>query len=132
IVWIEDLELLRYFFHLFPRQRPDYCALAAEMRDYPAVLRSHNGNSFGLEGKIDHEPTGRVTQKELTYGRRDTERTVALLNAMKHEYDGFPLKLQPERAMRAASITKALLEKMKIEPPSPKFDLLDKVMGLCM
>jgi len=51
-------------------------------------------NSFGLEGKMDHEPTGRVTKKELAYGRRDVERTVALLNAMKGEYDG---DLPPEK-----------------------------------
>jgi len=30
-----------------------------------------------------------VTTKELTYGRRDTKRTVELLNAMKREYEAF-------------------------------------------
>jgi hypothetical protein len=89
-------------------------------------------DSFGLEGKMDHEPTGRVTKKELAYGRRDVERTVALLNAMKREYDGFPLKLPPERAMSAASITKAFLDEMGIEQPSRKFDLPDKILGKCM
>ncbi|MFL6307676.1 MAG: hypothetical protein ACJ72H_29435 [Candidatus Sulfotelmatobacter sp.] len=88
--------------------------------------------SFGLEGKIDHEPTGRVTEKELAYGRRDTERTVALLNAMKREYDGFPIDLPPERAMSAASITKAFLDKMKVEQPSGKFDLPNHILGKTM
>jgi hypothetical protein len=88
--------------------------------------------SFGLEGKLDHEPTGRVSEKELAYGRRDTERTVALLNAMKREYEGFPIDLPPERAMSAASITKAFLDKMKVEQPSRKFDLPDHVLGKCM
>src|SRR5215471_12121949 len=88
--------------------------------------------SFGLEGKLDHEPTGRVTEKELTYGRRDTERTVALLNAMKCEYDGFPIDLPPERAMSAASITKAFLDKMKVKQPARKFDLPDDILGKCM
>src|SRR5579863_2650702 len=87
--------------------------------------------SFGLEGKIDHEPTGRVTDKELEYGRRDTERTLALLNSMKREYDGFPIDLPPERAMSAASITKAFLDKMKVEQPSRKFDLPDHILGKC-
>jgi hypothetical protein len=67
-------------------------------------------DSFGLEGKADHEPTGRVTKRELAYGRRDVERTVALLNAMKREYEGFPIKLSPEGAFSAASITKAFLD----------------------
>jgi hypothetical protein len=88
--------------------------------------------SFGLEGKMEHEPTGRVTKKELEYGRRDVERTVALLNAMKLEYDGFPLKLPPERAMSAASITKAFLKEMGIEQPRRKFDLPDHILGKCM
>jgi hypothetical protein len=88
--------------------------------------------SFGLEGKLDHEPSGRVTEKELAYGRRDAERTVALLNAMKREYEGFPIDLPPERAMSAASITKAFLDKMKVEQPSRKFDLPDHILGKCM
>ena len=88
--------------------------------------------SFGLAGKIDHEPTGRVTGKELEYGRRDTERTVTLLNAMKCEYDGFPIDLSPERAMSAASITKAFLDKMEVQQPSRKFDLPDQILGKCM
>src|SRR5450432_1456122 len=89
-------------------------------------------NSFGLEGKLDHEPTGRVTERELAYGRRDVERTVALLNAMKREYDGFPLRLPPERAMSAASITKAFLDEMGIEQPLRKFQLPDEFLGKCM
>src|SRR5262249_51881389 len=86
----------------------------------------------GLKGKMDHEPTGRVTKKELSYGRRDTERTVALLNAMKREYDGFPIDLSPERAMSPASITKAFLDEMGIQPPSRKFAMADEVLGKCM
>jgi len=89
-------------------------------------------SSFGLEGKMAHEPTGRVTKTELAYGRRDVERTLALLNAMKQEYDGFPLKLAPEKAMSAASITKAFLDEMGINQPSRKFDLPDKMLGRCM
>src|SRR6266849_4747052 len=88
--------------------------------------------SFGLKPKMNHEPTGHVTKKELAYGRRDVERTVALLNAMKCEYDGFPLSLPPERAFSAASITKAFLEEMGIKQPSQKFDLPDKTLGKCM
>src|SRR5579864_1076488 len=88
--------------------------------------------SFGLEGKLDHEPTGRVSEKELAYGRRDTERTVALLNAMKREYEGFPIDLPPERAMSAASITKAFLDKMEVKQPARKFDLPAHILGKCM
>lgn len=89
-------------------------------------------HSFGLKGKMEHEPTGRVTKHELKYGREDVERTVALLNAMKREYDGFSLDLPPEQAFSAASITKAFLDKMGIEQPSRKFDLPDEILGKCM
>ena len=88
--------------------------------------------SFDLKGKMDHEPTGRVTTKELQYGRRDVERTVKLLNAMKKEYDGFPLGLPPENAMSAASITKAFLDEMRIKQPAKKFNLSDEINGKCM
>lgn len=88
--------------------------------------------SFGLKRKMRHEPTGRVTEKELRYGRTDVERTVALLNAMKGEYDGFALDLEPEKAMSPASITKAFLDKMNIKEPPRKFDLPDEVLGNCM
>src|SRR5205814_7931554 len=89
-------------------------------------------NSFKLKGKMKHEPTGKVTNDELKYGRQDVERTLELLNAMKHEYDGFPLELPPERAMSAASITKAFLDEMRIKHPAQKFDLTDDILGKCM
>ena len=76
--------------------------------------------SFGLKGKMKHEPTGLVTENELKYGRRDVERTLRLLNTMKQEYDQFALKLRPERAMSAASITKAFLDEMNLVPPAQK------------
>lgn len=88
--------------------------------------------SFGLKPKMEHEPTGRVTKSELQYGRTDVERTVELLNAMKYEYEGFPIDLSPERAMSAASITKAFLDEMGIQQPSRKFDLPDEILGKCM
>jgi hypothetical protein len=89
-------------------------------------------NSFGLKGKMKHEPTGGITRAELIYGRRDVERTVALLNAMKREYDGFPLELRPEQALSAASITKAFLDEMRVKQPAAKFHLSDEVLGKCM
>jgi len=88
--------------------------------------------SFGLKPKMKHEPTGRVTKRELAYGRRDTQRTVELLNAMKREYDGFLLELSPEEAFSPASITKAFLDKMRVKQPAQKFNVSDAVLGKCM
>jgi len=88
--------------------------------------------SFGLKKKMEHEPTGQVTEKELKYGRRDVECTLALLNAMKLEYDGFPLQLSPENAMSAANITKAFLDEMHVLQPAKKFHLPARTLGKCM
>ena len=121
-----------------PHNRIEYAGRFLDLSVLGWALRNRhmtlNGflQSFGLEGKLDHEPTGTITPKELEYGRRDVERTVALLNAMKTEYDGFPLNLPPERAMSAASITKAFLDEMQIQRPAQKFTLTDSIYGKCM
>ena len=87
---------------------------------------------LGLKEKKEHEPTGLVTREELEYGQVDVQRTLELLNAMKHEYDGFPFDLPPEEAMSAASITKAFLDVMGMLPPARKFNLPDEIHGKCM
>jgi hypothetical protein len=87
--------------------------------------------SFGLTSKLHHTPTGKVTRKELQYGRYDVDRTVALLNAMKREYDAFSLDLQPEKAISAASLTKAFLSQMALIQPAKKFSLSDEILGRC-
>jgi len=121
-----------------PSMRLNYSGRILELSVLGWALRNKhkdlNGflESFGLKPKADHEPSGLVTHAELKYGRTDTERTVELLNAMKHEYDGFPLELRPEQAMSAASITKAFPDEMQITPPAKKFKLSRKTLGKCM
>src|SRR5206468_9740368 len=39
---------------------------------------------------------------------------------------------EPEKAVMAASITKAFLDKMKVKEPFRKFNLPDKILGNCM
>ena len=109
----------------------DLSVLCWALRNRHLTLDAALG-SFGLAGKMKHEPTGRLTIAELKYGRRDVKQTVALLNAMKAEYDGFSLDLPPEQAMSAASITKAFLDKMRVKRPSQKFEIADHILGKCM
>lgn len=121
-----------------PNNRTVYRGRFLDLNVLGAAMRSKHMKfdgfleTFGLTGKLQHEPTGRVTRKELEYGRHDVDRTVALLNAMKHEYDGFLLDLPPEQAMSAASITKAFLGQMNIMRPAEKFNLSDEILGKCM
>jgi hypothetical protein len=69
---------------------------------------------WGVPGKLDHKPTGRVTRREATYCRQDLRATVGLLNAMKAEYDRYPIQLQPEKVHSPASLAKAFLSSMNL------------------
>jgi hypothetical protein len=87
---------------------------------------------FKVEGKIDHTPTGRISIEEVRYCRQDVRATVALLNAMRIEFDRHPVDLHPERAFSPASIAKEYLAKMGIIPPSQKFNLPPWLEGVAM
>ena len=100
-------------------------------------------NSYSLAGaikafgsqpeKMEHEPTGRVTEKEITYARQDVRATLGLLNALKHEYELHPIALPPDKAYSPASIGKAYLRAMGIVEPMRKFkDLPPKIHGIAM
>jgi hypothetical protein len=88
---------------------------------------------FGLEGKVkDHVPTGQISLEEIEYCRKDVDQTVALLNAMRSEFDRHPIDLRPEKAYSPASIAKAYLSAMGLVQPSKKFNIPDDVLGSAM
>lgn len=91
-------------------------------------------NAFGSRPeKMEHEPTGCVTEKEITYARQDVEATLGLLNALKHEYELHPIALRPDKAYSPASIGKAYLRAMGIKEPMQKFaDIPPKIHGIAM
>jgi hypothetical protein len=88
--------------------------------------------AFGVPGKGDHAPSGRITLEEIDYCRQDVRATVGLLNALKAEFDLHPIDLQPDRALSPASIAKAYLKRMGIIPPLKKFALPPEVQGAAM
>ena len=98
------------------------------------------GNSYTLAGaieafgskpeKMEHEPTGLITEAELAYARQDVRATLGLLNALKHEYELHPIALRPDLAYSLASIGKAYLRGMGIVEPMRKFkDIPHKIHG---
>jgi hypothetical protein len=89
-------------------------------------------DDFGIVGKLDHEPTGRVTLDEIAYCRQDVRATANLLNAMRAEFDRHPIDLQPDRAYSPASVAKAYLRKTGLTPPLQKFALSAEVLGAAM
>jgi hypothetical protein len=71
--------------------------------------------------KMEHEPTGLVSKKEIEYARQDVRATLGLLNALKREYELHPISLRPDHAYSPASIGKAYLRAMGIVEPLRKF-----------
>ncbi len=100
-------------------------------------------NSYSLSGaikafgsqpeKMEHEPTGRITEGEITYARQDVRATLGLLNALKREYELHPIALLPDRAYSPASVGKAYLREMGIVEPMWIFrGILPRFHGIAM
>jgi hypothetical protein len=86
--------------------------------------------AFNVKGKLEHNPTGRVTSAEIAYCRQDIRATVGLLNALRADFDCHPIDLRPERTYSPATIAKAYLREMGLVPPSQKFRLSPKIQGI--
>jgi len=100
-------------------------------------------NSYSLSGaihafgskpaKMEHEPTGKITNEEISYARQDVRATLGLLNALKHEYERHPVRLSPYRAYSPASLGKSYVRAMGIAEPMRKFkNIPAKIHGIAM
>jgi len=101
-------------------------------------------NSYSLAAAIDefkskpkkreeHDPTGLITDEEITYARTDVHATLGLLNALKHEYELHPISLRPDHAYSPASLGKAYLRAMRIAEPMRKFkEIPQNIHGIAM
>ncbi len=76
--------------------------------------------AFGIPGKLDHKPSGRVDAAEVEYCRNDVRATVGLLNTAKQEYEVHQIAPGPDRMFSPASVAKAYLEELHILHPSEK------------
>lgn len=109
----------------------DLRTLGAALRDESFSLRRLCREFNGVE-KIDHEPTGRVTEDEIDYCRGDVRSTLSALNPMKKEFDLHPIDLLPDRAYSTASLAKSYLEAMGIALPKEKFKVPKRTLGIAM
>jgi hypothetical protein len=80
--------------------------------------------------KMDHKPTGKVDAREIKYARQDIRATIGTLNALRGEFERFPVDLHPDKAYSPASIVKAYLSKMGVVPPLMKFRISRKYQGI--
>ncbi len=87
---------------------------------------------FGIPGKLDHKPSGRVDLDEIEYCRQDVRSTVGLLNAVKQEFDLHPIAPGPDRMFSPASVAKSYLEELHISHPSEKVTDADAAYGIFM
>jgi hypothetical protein len=87
---------------------------------------------FGVSGKLAHDPTGRVTPREIKYCREDVAATARLLNAAMEEFNRHPIQLNPDKAYSPASIAKAYLGAMNIARPKSQFKVPGKAYGISM
>jgi hypothetical protein len=86
-----------------------------------------------IDRKLDHEPSGRVTQEELFYCSHDVKITQQLLNAGKNEFDVHPLSsLLPDHSFSPAAISKAYMREMGITRPLEKFKISPEIHGIAM
>ena len=109
----------------------DLRTLLWAVRNKPYSLKT-GCKLFGLPGKLDHKPSGRVDLDEIEYCRQDVRATVDLLNAAKKEYDLHPVAPGPDRMFSPASVAKSYLEKLDIVHPKGKVKDADYAYGVFM
>jgi hypothetical protein len=88
--------------------------------------------ALNIPGKLPHEPTGEVSNSEITYCLGDVRATANALNALKEEFDQHPIDLRPDRAYSPASLAKAYLDATGIVPPREKFAVSERELGIAM
>jgi hypothetical protein len=88
--------------------------------------------AFGVEGKVEHKPSGQISPEEIEYCRGDVAATNRLLNAMMGEFDQHPIDLHPDKSYSPASIAKAYLKEMHVKRPKDHFKAANKSLGIAM
>lgn len=125
--WPNDgrpLDVGTLLFALFDQHR--------SLRDWSRYFRDER-NLDWVHEKLDHEPSGRFSLKELEYCRRDVQCTQDLLNCAKSEFDLYGLDdLLPDKAYSPASVGKATFRQMGITPPPEKFKVPHELQGIFM
>ncbi len=117
---------------LWPRGRfLDVRTLLWALRNKSFSLKSAC-KEFGIPGKLDHKPCGRVNLDEVEYCRQDVQATIGLLNSAKQEFDLHPIAPGPDRMFSPASVAKAYLETLTILYPSTKVKDVEVAYGIFM
>jgi hypothetical protein len=90
--------------------------------------------AYGVEaGKLEVESHGYISPEYIEYNRRDVEATAELFVKVMEDYGPHPISLQPTKAYSPASIGKAYLRAMGIEPRLKRqADFSPEILGYSM
>jgi hypothetical protein len=89
--------------------------------------------AFGLRGKAGSPQHGSITEDYIDYNRRDVQETAELFFKVMEEYNRHPIDLEATKAYSPASIGKAYLRAMGIQPVLQRQpDFPKEVLGAAM
>jgi hypothetical protein len=143
-ITIQPIDSKKAFIKLVPPWKPaewkdngvahflDLRTLAWALFNQPFSLRTLCRELKTEHQKLDHEPTGEVTSKEIEYARQDGRCTVDALNELKRHFDLHPIGLKPYNAYSPASVAKSYLDQLGILRPAEKFAVPDEILGIAM
>jgi hypothetical protein len=102
---------------------------AFALSDKPYTL-AKAAEAFNLPvTKGEPEQHGIITPEYIDYNRRDVHASQELLNALKHEFDRYPIDLHPTQAHSPASIAKSHLRAMGLTPPLSRSVVGEEYLG---
>lgn len=89
--------------------------------------------AFDVQGKAPTPEFGHITDEAIDYCRQDVAATTRLYQAVMTEYDRHPVDLPPTQAYSPASLAKAYLRAMNIQPRlTMQPDFPDEILGFAM
>lgn len=99
--------------------------------------KSHSLQSACEAFQAEHSKTsaaahGEVTPDYIDYARQDVRATASLLVEVRKEFDRHPVALDPWRAYSPASLAKAYLREMGVEPALDRFEVEGETLGAAM
>lgn len=107
--------------------------LASAILDTKKISLDNLAQKLGVKGKNKVNEHGKINQKYIEYNIQDVKTTIECFKELKKRFDKFELDLPITRATSSATIGKAVLRKMNIQPFSDKNTKIDdKTLGQVM
>lgn len=97
-------------------------SLASACKAFDAEHQKHRVTAHGI-----------ITADYIRYNLRDVAASIALLEALRSEFDRHPIKLDAKRTLSPATMVKGYLRALNVTPPAIKFgDIPPELLGYAM